>query len=638
MKRSSLITSSPCSTPGRESSEVLAVSQILQDGDKEVLNIDLFYFGELKARYFASLDECRHYAWCGGKWNTNTIDNVARKCIGDDVLRGAEKYYCSANWEFASKEDKEIAYDFLDTYSVEAWEGRISTDNYLKALNRKAVKIRNMMSEVPTVPDGVEHWLKSCIFPEQFVFAKRDNKRTNYNCTACGANTWTKKILKHGQLIKCPKCGQSVKVLTRQQDKRDETGVVIIQSLGKEWIERQFTAVCLWHNGKKEISMYEQIRVIIPQGNTWGKVWYGQLRQADEFEQEYWDSNQSNKRFVESYLYPGNLGEVLPCGKLEHSGIDILANKQKKFNVNKFIATFHERPWVEYLIKGGFYNLSTEIIRLWCWWGNPSAINTKANGIKELLKLDGDRVSRLRVMDGGIHTLEWLQYEMSKGVKVSQEVLSYLDEKKVYVDDCKEILRELKSVNRMVNYMRRQKIHPSKLVGTWRDYLRMAADEGMDTTDDIVRFPKNLKARHDELVERINARRDAERMAREAKKYRMIDNKIIQHLPEVQKYFWQDDIYMIVPAGRCQELIDEGRALHHCVGASDVYMNKMAAGTSWILFLRKRAEPEKPYYTIEINVKDDRIIQWYSEFDRKPDEKTIKNVLTRFKKQIKKVA
>lgn len=92
---------------------------------------------------------------------------------------------------------------------------------------------------------------------------------------------------------------------------------------------------------------------------------------------------------------------------------------------------------------------------------------------------------------------------------------------------------------------------------------------------------------------------------------------------------------MIIPAGNCEELVTEGRTLHHCVGSSDHYMEMMANGKSWILFLRKKENPEKAYYTIEINMNDDKILQYYSEFDRKPDQAIISKVLNRFKKSIK---
>lgn len=187
----------------------------------------------------------------------------------------------------------------------------------------------------------------------------------------------------------------------------------------------------------------------------------------------------------------------------------------------------------------------------------------------------------------------------------------------------------------MVNYIKKQNVSSNKLVSNWNDYLRMAEAEGMDVTDDIVRFPKDLKIRHDELVERINARRDAEKLKKQAKMYKGLNKGIIQHLPEAKRYFWEDKDHMIIPAGKCEELVEEGRTLHHCVGASTTYMEKMAAGKSWILFLRKKKELEKPYYTIEISMENDGILQWYSEYDRKPDEGKIQKVLNAFKNSIK---
>ena len=92
---------------------------------------------------------------------------------------------------------------------------------------------------------------------------------------------------------------------------------------------------------------------------------------------------------------------------------------------------------------------------------------------------------------------------------------------------------------------------------------------------------------------------------------------------------------MIVPALRCEDLMREGRILHHCVGASSRYMEKMAEGKSWILFLRKQDSPEEPYYTLEIDMKTDEILQWYSEYDRKPDREKIQKVLNKYKKSLK---
>ena len=146
-----------------------------------------------------------------------------------------------------------------------------------------------------------------------------------------------------------------------------------------------------------------------------------------------------------------------------------------------------------------------------------------------------------------------------------------------------------------------------------------------------MRFPRDLKARHNELVELDNKRNDEKRL----QEYIELDQQINERLPEAARYFWEDEKYMIIPAGKCEELISEGRTLHHCVGRDDHYMRKMAAGTSWILFLRRKEDLETPYYTLEIDMQQDRILQYYSEFDRQPDKPIITKVLDKFRKSIR---
>ncbi|WP_343247747.1 PcfJ domain-containing protein [Diplocloster hominis] len=641
MKRTAVLKNTPpCAAPKKSSNEVLAVSQVVEFDGKEILNIDLFYGGQLRGRYFADKEEKVHAAFADGKWYTCMINNVARVCKSLDTIKG-DSYYYGNDWEFATKEDEQTALGYLGTCNVTSFEVSANQVKYERAYQRKCRRIEEMMEKIPCVPNEMEEWVQQDIFPGNYLFFKKGKERTDYHCTACGGHSWKKKGWKHGEMTTCPKCGASVKAYSRKQERTAKTPVILLQACGEEWVERQFRAVCTWKAGEtKEIQLYEEGRAIIPKGKCWGKVWYGTETDADEFAQDWWDKNNLNKRFVSSYLYPGNLDEVLPYGNLQNSGLDLLAKQREKLNVNKFITTFHQRPWMEYLAKAGLGKMVADIVEKYGWWGNPEAICGHAESVKGLLQLDGNRTNRMKQINGGLNTLEWLQYEeereqMGQKIKISQESLEYLNAKDVSKRDCEDILKELGSVNRMVNYMKKQHISHKTLAQTWRDYLRMARDEGMDTTDDIVRLPKDLKARHDQLVELINARRDAERLKKEKKKYQKLDERIRKNLPEVKRYFWEDDTYMIIPAGKCEELVTEGRTLHHCVGSSDQYMESMANGKSWILFLRKKENLQKAYYTIEINLKDDTILQYYSEFDRKPDQAIISKVLEKFKKNIK---
>lgn len=52
-----------------------------------------------------------------------------------------------------------------------------------------------------------------------------------------------------------------------------------------------------------------------------------------------------------------------------------------------------------------------------------------------------------------------------------------------------------------------------------------------------------------------------------------------------------------VPARTAQELIDEGRALNHCVGT---YAQRVAEGQTIILFIRHADDPGTPFFTMEV--------------------------------------
>lgn len=636
MKRTALLRDvPPCAAPDGISEDVLAVSQIVEHDGKSILNIDLFYDDVLRGRYFADIKEKCHNANVDGKWYRCSLNNVARVCKGKETLKGYD-YYIDEDWKYASNADADRAWEYLGN-RIDTFEYKTNQVKYERAYQRKRQRIDSIMNEIPCIPDGVAAWTDEEIFPGDYLFFKR-GKRTEYTCTACRSKSWRKKPWKHGEMTACPKCGAPVKAYSRRNEIMKREPVVILQPHGEGWLERQCLAECRWSSAGKEVEIYEEIRVVIGKGECYGTVYYGTRRFADEFEQDWWDRNGANKRFVPSYLYPDNLQEALPCGGLEHSGLDVIAKEKVKLNINRFILRYNDQPWLEYLIKAGLYRLAADIANSYYV---PELICPYGSSPKGTLQLDGNRVNRLKQLNGGLNTLGWLQYEEEsefdgRRIKISQESLEYLDAKKVRLEDCRMILQELGSVNRMANYLKKQKESPRTVVQTWRDYLRMARQEGMDTADDIVRLPKDLKARHDQLVERINARRDKERRMKEKEKYAHLDARIRERLPDVKRYFWEDDTYMIVPAGRCEELVEEGRALHHCVGANDFYMRAMAEGQSWILFLRKKSELDKPYYTIEIDMYTDEIKQYYSAYDRQPDKEVIRKVLDKFRRSLRK--
>jgi hypothetical protein len=63
------------------------------------------------------------------------------------------------------------------------------------------------------------------------------------------------------------------------------------------------------------------------------------------------------------------------------------------------------------------------------------------------------------------------------------------------------------------------------------------------------------------------------------------------------------------------DIIQEGKALHHCVGNQERYFERISTRESYVLFLRRTKDPTKSYYTLEIEP-DGTVRQKRTMFDR----------------------
>lgn len=77
----------------------------------------------------------------------------------------------------------------------------------------------------------------------------------------------------------------------------------------------------------------------------------------------------------------------------------------------------------------------------------------------------------------------------------------------------------------------------------------------------------------------------------------------------------EDADYMVVVPSGILDIITEGRALHHCVGSSDRYWDRIERRESFVMFLRKTDDPFHAYYTLEVEP-DGTVRQKRTEYDR----------------------
>ncbi|KAF5063575.1 PcfJ-like protein [anaerobic digester metagenome] len=85
-----------------------------------------------------------------------------------------------------------------------------------------------------------------------------------------------------------------------------------------------------------------------------------------------------------------------------------------------------------------------------------------------------------------------------------------------------------------------------------------------------------------------------------------LEEKFQNQIQALKKFSWENSGLMIRPPKSQEEVGDEGEALRHAVIC---YLGKMSEGATAILFIRRVSEPDKPFFTLELNPKTLKVVQ-----------------------------
>ena len=140
----------------------------------------------------------------------------------------------------------------------------------------------------------------------------------------------------------------------------------------------------------------------------------------------------------------------------------------------------------------------------------------------------------------------------------------------------------------------------------YRDYLEMCKQLNYDLTDKYVEFPKDLRQAHNAACSTLEINKNPKL------------NKQIIKLEEKtnKKYAYENDVYLIRAPHDVPDFVVEAKTQNNCVAR--VYMEKYARGDCVILFVRKKADAEDSYITVEI--RKNVIKQYYAKGNRTPDD------------------
>ena len=478
------------------------------------------------------------------------------------------------------------------------------------------------------LPEGLVEYIRRHMLPnDRVLIYKKGNVRGT--CFACGEKVYARgQRFRQGTAVKCPDCGAMVVAYLEGSDRY---AVDYVQNLvtiqkgtdGATLFLRQWH-LCRDHTAKWE-NIADQLEEIARYGIRGERVAKWQIEKKEawcmntyRYRLKDWERVKNVTEVYDGtyqFFLPPNWREVLQGTSLEYCDLGgyvqerELARREADHRGNpvRFLMDWARYPAVEKLWKAGYTELIHERMT-GRWRTKKHSITWTARTIQDAVHLplhmlrlkkpakwtakDVAKLAELRKMasDGVIQEREAVEL-FTAGVEIDNvrqalghatvhKVVKYV-EKLVAEEEAKKDAEEAEAKKNRMPYYRGRVYSPE----TYRDYLADCVRLHLDLDDREVLFPADLEAAHRRTIAQVKYQEN-----------KAAWKKFEKRAEKLAAMAWERDGLLIRPARTPGELTAEGKALHHCVGG---YADRMAAGETVILFIRKAEEPDTPFYTLE---------------------------------------
>lgn len=501
------------------------------------------------------------------------------------------------------------------------------------ANEKRFIRIQNRMNLLTDPPGDFRRFIMEKTYKNDHILYFGKNGAF---CTRCGREVEPKKKPKHNMPTVCPACRRRVlcKHTGYMKEHEEKKEILYIQQAGDDIILRYFKCSLMSEDGKKEDLAYsESVRTY--HRNSLG--WYGK-RYIQHYDcltdQSYWDDGMPYYRQVayggRCSLYTGNMEELKTI--LNETYLEIMsewASEGAGMPLKSLIqSNSGTMKMCERLYKAGLKKLARE----YACKGFGFSVTDRGMELKKILGITKPMMQHLRERDGGLKMLEILRdaYENNRGLNDGE--IFELADAGIKIRELAEVSRKNKII-KTLHYLQGTAGYKNLYTTFthYEDYLSMAQYMGYDMDNGVRRYPKNLKIAHDRAAVEFYQEENDEKKRKAIKKFPLIGT-MKKDLDDT--YGYNDGQYAVTAPRSAGDIIEEGRSLHHCVGG-DNYLRKHNDGKSFILFMRRTAEMDTPYYTLEIDPETDGILQYYGLNDKKPDKRKVDNFLKKWKEAVK---
>ena len=481
------------------------------------------------------------------------------------------------------------------------------------------------------LPEGMIDYIRREVLPkDRVIIYKRGN--VDGICTVCGTQVRAMgRRFTQSTRVNCPNCGARVSCVLEDGCAFAANYIENIVAVQKGTDgETVFFRQWLLHRDNSarwehiEDFLHETVRYAIRGAKTakWQKQGkWNYYMKTERYELDEWIRWSDNRIYDGGYyFYTGGIEEALQGTAMQYADLEgYLEEKRHNRNPIYFLEYHAKYPVIEFLWKAGYRNIVHNRI-----FGmdreNRNAILWERKKLKECFKFPLRILKLMPPEEWKLDDVQRANYLWKNyGERITDAEMQMALQSRTDVQSLTGAMpyagigKILKYIQKQTEKRKEEKGHttytPEGIIRAYRDYLRECEQLHFDLHDREILFPKDLVAAHDRTMKQIAF-----------EKNKADQEKFQKAVEKLEKFAWSEGEFFIRPAREQMELTAEGKALHHCVGG---YIRDMAEEKTAIFFLRKANEPDKPFYTLELQKK--RVIQCRTEhnasYDRNPDVK-----------------
>lgn len=578
------------------------------------------------------------------KWKTGSFQSILgwywwnTKERGHDVTFASDSDYFNAKFYMKP---------YLDDKNPNIWDSiwkfqNEILDKRLKERHKKETdKIDAKMELVPPKPDGFEKWAHDVAMGDKryLVYEAASKKRETLGyCTHCkktaviDVKSVRPRNKKRGI---CPCCSSSVTFIPKgyfPTYQRDNKWVCLIQEISTGIVARYFHVhqeIRRDEKYKEEFHIGELCRAFFEKTDTdkieFNSYEWGVYKQRGL---PRWCPDLGYRNCACAVVYTENLPEAFKGTAYQYCALDLY---QKKLDCNPipvwlFMKKYPSHTYLEMFLKSGLVNLAGAIVE-----GNDYELKTNGKTPEEILGIPKNYISILREIDGTTGELRLLKQCESDKIFPSAKDIHEFYQRFGGNDELLGVINSHMSMRKFINYMDKQrKILPKhketpchaawgysrnysreeriqegyrNLSKDWLDYIGWCAILKYNLKDMYVLLPPDFGKAHDRVMKEYQAFQDEQERKRQAEMEKLI-KEALAAAGDLPAMMMKAKGLMIILPKSGDEIKEEGRVLHHCVGT---YVERVAKGETMILFVRKESEPNVPYFTLEY--RDGKVVQ-----------------------------